>query len=264
MTRRLWNYGRVVVVAFEMWMRQTIRNSFVLFTILIQPLIVALLGLWMLRERGGDYAIFVVVGSGLTGLWSGVLFISGHSITGERWSGTLEMLVGVPTPLPVVVFGKNLANVALSFSAMVGSYALVSVLLGSPLSIAQPGLFALSIGFGLISFVSLGLVMAPLFLVNPEVRAWQNGLEFPIYILCGFLFPITLLPGWTTPVSYVLAPYWAARALHGASSGEAGLADIAFSWAIMLLLSVAYVLIAGWLFRVTLRKVREDATLGLE
>ena len=264
MKLRLRQYARAAAAAAEVSLRHTIRDPFVLFTFLIYPLIVALLGLWMLRDRGGNYAIFVVVGSGMTGLWSGVLTVSGNNITGERWTGTLELLVGSPTPLPVIVFGKNLANVVLSFSAMLASYTLVSLVLGYPLRVEQPGLFAVSIVFALISYVAFGLILAPLWLVNPEVRAWQNALEFPVYILGGFLFPIALLPGWTTPLSYVLAPYWAARALHGASSSGAGLPEIAFSWAMMLLLSVVYATIALRLFRVMLRKVRVDATLGLE
>ena len=82
-----------------MTLRSNVMDSFVLFRLLVQPLIIALLALWMLQDRGGSYAIFVVVGSGMTGLWSSLLFVSGNSITVERWIGTLEALVGVPTPL---------------------------------------------------------------------------------------------------------------------------------------------------------------------
>ena len=49
---------------------------------------------------GDDYAMFVVVGSGLTGFClSSLLFISGNSINAERWQGTLESLVALPSPL---------------------------------------------------------------------------------------------------------------------------------------------------------------------
>ncbi|MGD8632930.1 MAG: hypothetical protein PVF85_05120, partial [Anaerolineales bacterium] len=97
-----------------MTLRQNVLDGFIIFTVLIQPLLIAMLALWMLRERAVDQAIYIVVGSGLTGLWSSLLFISGNGITGERWSGTLEMLVAQPTPLPVIIFGKNLAHVTQS------------------------------------------------------------------------------------------------------------------------------------------------------
>jgi ABC-2 type transport system permease protein len=257
-------YGRVVWAAAEMNFRQAATDAFILFAVLVQPLIIAIVGLWMLSERGGDYAIFVVVGSGLTGLWSSLLFISGNSITSERWSGTLELMVGIPTPLQVIVFGKNLSNVIQSLASMVIAYALISLLFGYPLAVQQPALFFVSLIFLIMSFVCFGLMLAPFFVVNPAVQQWQNGLEFPVYILCGFLFPIALLPGWTTPLSYVLAPYWAARALHGASSGGAGLNEIVFCWAMMLGLSLLYLVVSGWLFKAVLKKARTDATLRMQ
>jgi len=59
--RTLREYGRVVAITFEMSLRQTAMDGFILFTVLVQPLIIALLALWMLRDQVGDYAIFVVV-----------------------------------------------------------------------------------------------------------------------------------------------------------------------------------------------------------
>jgi ABC-2 type transport system permease protein len=77
------------------------------------------------------------------------------------------------------------------------------------------------------------------------------------------LFPIALLPDWTTPLSYLLSPYWAARALHGAARGEAGAAEMALCWGMMLLFSALYVGLARWLFQMVMRKARVDATLNM-
>lgn len=255
---------RVILLAAEMAMRHAATDAFVIFAVFIQPLIIAVLGLFMLRERGGDYGVFVAVGSGLTGLWSSLLFVSGNAITRERWTGTLEGLVGMPTPLWMVVLGKNLAHVVQSLGSMVLAYLLASILFGYPLTIAQPGAFALSMVFIVISFVCLGLVLSPLFIVNPEVQHFQNGLEYPVYILAGFLFPILLLPNWTTPLSYALAPYWAARALHSASAGEATWASLRLDWGVMLLLALLYVLLSALLFSRLVEKARREATLDFQ
>ena len=257
-------YMRVAAISFEMTIKSTLVDAFILFGILVQPLIIALLALWMLQDRGGDYAIFVVVGSGMTGLWSTLLFACGNSITLERWVGTLEMLIGVPTPLQVVVFGRNLANVLQSLLSMVASYLFISIFFGYQLTIAQPLLFFASLIFTVISFVCFGLLLAPLFVLNPDVQRWQNGLEFPVYILGGFLFPIALLPNWTTPLSYLLAPYWAARALHAASSASGNLNDVWLSWGMMTLFSLIYIAVSGRMFRAVIRRARIDATLGME
>ena len=264
MSRKWKAYLRATLIAAEMTLRQNVMDGFIIFTVLIQPLLIALLALWMLKAEGGEQVIFIVVGSGMTGLWSSLLFISGNSITSERWTGTLEMLIGQPTPVPVIVFGKNLANVCQSLGSMVVAYLLSAVVFGYELQIAQPLLFLISLLLGIIAFVTFGLIIAPVFVMNPAVQGWQNAMEFPVYILSGFLFPIALLPDWTTPLSYILAPYWAARALHGTSSGGASLGEVLFSWAMLLLFSAFYAGISAFLFRKMLHKTRVDATLGFQ
>jgi len=252
---------RVIFIAFEMTVKHSMIDSFVIFGILVQPLIIAILGIWMLKEKGGDYGIFVVVGSGMTGIWSNLVFMSGNSITEERWIGTLEFLVAQPTPIQWIIFGKNLAIVVQSLLSMVGSYLLAALIFNLSLKIVNPLYFAISLILGVISFIGFGLMIAPIFVLNPSVQRWQNSMEYPIYILCGFLFPIALLPGWTTPFSYVLSPYWAAKALHGASNGSMTFPQIAFCWVMMLVFGAIYLTISRKLFRIMLRKARIDATL---
>lgn len=262
--RTLATYWRTILVVAEMNIRQQMTDGFILFTVLFQPIIIALLGLWMLKDKGPDAAMFVVVGSGLTGLWSSLLFISGGSINRERWSGTLESLVAIPTPFEVIVFGKNLGNVVQSLVSMVLGYVVAAFAFGYSLEIQQPLLFVISLILAVIAFISFGLIIAPVFVMNPNVRAWQNAMEFPVYVLCGFLFPIALLPEWTTPVSYLLPPYWASVALHGTSTGGASFNETLFAWGMMLLFSLIDLLIASRLFKLMLYKARADATLGME
>ena len=262
--RLLSKYWRTILIVAEMNIRQQMMDGFVVFTVLFQPIIIALLGLWMLKDKGADSAMFVVVGSGLTGLWSSLLFISGGSINAERWSGTLESMVAIPTPFEVVVYGKNLGNVIQSLLSMVLGYFVASLIFGYKLEIQQPLMFVVSVLLTIIAFISFGLIIAPIFVMNPGVRAWQNAMEFPVYILGGFLFPVLLLPKWTNPISWLLPPYWAAVALHGTSTGGAPLNETFFAWGMMLLFSLVDLLIASRLFKLMLYKARADATLGME
>ncbi|MCX6026681.1 MAG: ABC transporter permease [Chloroflexi bacterium] len=256
--------GRVALAAFEVTLRMNAPDPFVLFTILVQPLIVTVMAMYMLVARGAANALFVVVGSGMTGLWSALLFMGGNSINWERWTGTLELMVGQPTPVSVIIFGKNLAIVVQSLLAMVVSYIFATLVFHQSLAIQQPLLFVVSLGFTVITYVTFGLVIAPIFLLSRTVQQFQNAMEFPIYMLCGFLFPIALLPGWTTPFSYILAPYWAARALHGTTTGGATLSEVALCWGMMVALAVGYFVLSQWLTRIVLHKARADASLRLE
>jgi ABC-2 type transport system permease protein len=91
---------------------------------------------------------------------------------------------------------------------------------------------------------------------------WVNTLDYPMWIFAGFLFPVALLPGWTTPLSFALAPYWLADALHRAVDG-ASPAELAPTWAVILGLSAAYLALSGAVFRVVLRRARVTAELAL-
>jgi len=255
---------RVVWTVFYLYLKQIAIDGFIIFTVIIQPLLVALLAIFMLRDTEGFQAIYVIVGSALTGLWSGTLFFNSFNVQGERWSGCLENIVGSPTHLQTVVLGKALANITISISSMIFSYPIAAFLFGFKLTIAHPTLFIVSLILTILALMSLGLVIAPIFSLNPGNILWVNAFEFPVYIAGGFLFPVLMLPVWTTPISYILSPYWAARALHATSSGNAPLNDVFISWGLIVFLSLVYLYISSWLFKVLLQKSREKATLGLQ
>lgn len=260
----LFRYWRTVLVVAEMSLRNQFSEGFVIFAVIFQPMIIAILALFMLKDKGGDYAMFVVVGSGLTGLWSSLLFVSGNSINVERWTGTLESLVGMPTPFEVIVFGKNLANVVQSLLSMISSYSLAAFLFGYSLTLTQPLLFFITLLISMFAFICFGLTISPVFVMYRSVQQWENAMEFPVYIICGFLFPVALLPQWTTPVSYLLPPYWAALALHGTSTAMTPLNQVLFAWAMMILSSFVSLVVASQLFKIMLYKARVDATLDVD
>lgn len=257
-------YARAVFAAFKMTYLSLVMDGFFIFATLLMPLIYALIAFGILRGKGADNAIYVAIGSGLAGLWSTLLFGSGNAITSERWTGTLENIAVLPTPLWVIVFGKTLASTLQSLLSMIASYLLGWLIFGYPLTIAQLPEFFVALVVGLASFVAFGLMLAPAFLLNPQIQQFQNAMEYPVYILCGFLFPIALLPFWTTPFSYILSPYWAARALQSAADGTLTLEQLGLDCTMMVLLGAVYFIIAAILFRVVLRKARVDATLGLQ
>jgi ABC-2 type transport system permease protein len=254
---------RVIRTAFELDIKQQAVDLFMIFGVVIQPLLIAIMAIYMLLERDASRGIYVVVGSGMTGLWTSLLFRGTFNINAERYMGTLEGIVASPTSLASVVLGKTLASVCLSLVSMIFSYGLASVVFRFPLSIAQPAAFVASLLVTILAFISFGLLISPLMAVNLSLTGWVNALEYPMYILGGFLFPILLLPGWSNPFSYVLSPYWAARVLHAASNGTATPAEIMLCWSMMLLLGVVYIAASYRLFRIVLHRARVEATLSL-
>jgi ABC-2 type transport system permease protein len=250
-----------VLTVAEITIRHQFNDSFIVFAILVQPVIIAVLAMFMLKDTAANAAMFVVVGSGLTGLWSSLLFVSGNSINTERWEGTLESLVGGRRAHalrcdrlrqepgqrgPVAAFDGR------------GLPAGGAVLWVRPAPGPAPAVLPYVVPER-VRFYQLWPDHRPTLL-----QQWQNAMEYPVYILGGFLFPILLLPGWTTPISYILPPYWAAVALHGTSTAGAPLQQTLFAWVMMAVLSAIYLFIASRLFRIMLYKARVDATLDVQ
>jgi len=251
---------RLMWTVFCLQLKQVAVNSFVIFLVIVQPLIVALLAIYMLRDTESFQAIYVIVGSAMGGLWTQTLFTSTYNVEFERQSGTLEEIVGSPTHLATVITGKTLANVTLALSSLLFSYPLATLAFGYRLTIAHPFLFAVSLLLTVLALISLGLVIAPLMSLKVGGSLWVNALEIPVYVLGGFLFPVALLPGWTTPISTGLP---LARGIPSARMLVVG-APLAEVWPLLvgeLAVGLAYALVGFAFFRWFEFQARRRGTL---
>ena len=172
---------RVIGVVFGLHLKQVAVDLFVVFTVIVQPLIVAALAIFMLRGKPGFEAIYVVVGSALTGLWSGTLFFSAFNIAFERWTGTLEEIVASPTSLQTVIIGKSLANAVMSFSSMLFGYVMISLLFGFELTFSNLPAFIVSAFLTLCSLIARACSIPSLsaFLQSSHLSSSLN--IFPIF-----------------------------------------------------------------------------------
>ena len=262
--RAVLTHLRIVRMVFWFHLKQMIVDSFTLFTVIVQPLIIATLAIFMLRQASDFRPIYALIGSLLGGLWSGTLYCNGDTIQYERWCGTLETIIASPTHLATIIIAKSFANVFLSLSSILVSYPLAILLFGYTLTITHPLTFAVSLLLSVLALTSLGMIFAPIMSIRPGSGIWLNILEFPVYLLSGFLFSISLLPPWTTPLSYALAPYWAAYTLHATSSGDEPGGMIVLGWGVLVASCVVYWIISLVLFKILLRKARREATLALQ
>jgi ABC-type multidrug transport system permease subunit len=90
---------------------------------------------------------------------------------------------------------------------------------------------------------------------------FTNGLEFPIYVISGSMFPIALLPFWVHPASYILGPTWGIEAIRIAAGQENVSLTFWLNIGMMLLITFAYVIVATFLFKKVEIKSRRDGTL---
>lgn len=248
---------------FRTQLRNTFARPMFQFVLFFQPLAYAVVTFYLFFAPGRDLLPYVLAGSGLMSLWGSVVFSSASDIDRERYTGNLEFLLIAPTPFYATMLSKVLANTALGLASVALTAVYARVICGVPLRLDHPGLFALALALVAASFVAVAMVMAAAFTLSRNVRGLMNGLEYPIFLVGGFLFPVEVLPAWVRPISYALLPTWGVRVLR--QSLTAGPPPAAFwtSAAVVVALGTAYWALSVWLFRVIERRVRDKGELAL-
>lgn len=254
---------RVLRAAAVAQLRHIVRDLFMVFSAVLQPFFIGVTVMYMLRERPDFDPVYVVVGAGLSGLWTIALFEGNWSIGRERWGGTLELLVAAPVPLMVILAGKMIGSMIFSLLSIVTTYLIGAWLFGYEIGVRDPAGFGLSLALGIVSLWAIAMLLAPIGILWRTAGRLVNIMEYPVYILAGFMFPVLLLPGVLAPFSYALPPYWAAVALHGTSSGAIGPAELAVAWAMLVGTSIVIVLVAARLYDLVLDRARREGTLAL-
>jgi ABC-2 type transport system permease protein len=238
---------------------------------IIAPFVFTTVALTLFRESTGSFGLYAVLGGGMMGVWGNTLYASGYAIEFEKWQGTLEEVMVTPSKLLYVIAGRSVSNALFGLANMVAVLLIATLGFRTPLGISNPILFAISLFLVLLSTSTLGLIFASAFVLSRSAQTLTNGLETPLYIISGSMFPIALLPFWIHPAAYVLGPTWGIDAIRLAASQEyvsktlwIGMgADMAvlLDLMVMSLITVVYAAAAAVLFKLVENKARTRGTL---
>jgi ABC-2 type transport system permease protein len=105
----------------------------------------------------------------------------------------------------------------------------------------------------------LGFLLAVSFVRYRTAWALGNLVEYPVWLICGFLVPLSLLPDWVRPISWVLAPTWGMQAIRESAQGGTPLPDLL----VCLGLGAVYTTIGVLVVDHMLRAARARAVLSL-
>jgi ABC-2 type transport system permease protein len=254
-------YVRIVAVSWWLQLKLRSRSAFEGILGVMYPLFFATTVFLMYRGAGapGPALLSAAVGASIMGVWSSTSTTAASSLQQERRQGTLELLVAAPTPFALLILPVTLSM------ATVGAYSLVATLLwgrfvfGIDLAVQSPVAFVVACLAVVAAVGVMGFLVAVSSVRYRSAWALGTALEFPVWLLCGFLVPLSVLPDWTRPVSWLLAPTWGIEAIRAAATGGNPLPGIAAC----LGLAAVYGAIGAWLSRRLLDSARADATLAL-
>ncbi len=173
---------------------------------------------------------FIRTGSGLEGvrgLLPGVAGVSvlfgttsllSVTVTQEKRNRSFDRLLLAPIPLETLMLAKTCG--AICFGVVNAFVPVVMAAFLTDLSGLSFGVFFSAVALLAVSSAFLGLFIAVAVAEVFEAQTLSNFFRFPMLFLCGLFFPISRLPVFLRPLSYVFPLTYGADALHGAVGGD--------------------------------------------
>jgi ABC-2 type transport system permease protein len=251
---------RLLGVGWVMHMRMLMRSPFDSILAVLWPLFFATVAFFMFRAgAGGETLVYASFGAAVMGIWSTTSTSAGGAMQRERWHGTLELLVVAPTHFALVLLPVTIALSTLGLYSLVSTLLWGRLVFGIEVPLEHPAAFAAALVGTVISIGALGFLLAVSFVRYRTAWALGNMIEYPVWLIGGFLVPLTLLPEWVRPISWALAPTWGVDAVRESALGGNPLPEVALCFA----LGLGYVAAGSLVLERVLRAARKDGSLAL-
>lgn len=253
---------RIILMSLILQMKQSLARPTYRFTLIIQPILYTILMVALFSVSNSlNFMTFVVLGTGILTLWSSIAFSSAGDLDRERYMGTLKHIFCAPVNFRFVIYSKVLGNTILGLFPFVIMFLGVAIFKSEYFYIAHPIWFLVGFALSVASFMAISLVFSALFALSRSARILMNCLEYPVFILCGIAFPITVLPEPLRLISFCLSPTWAVSILRSSIEGIDNKNIFLYEVLILSALILIYFVIAHILFHIFDRLVRKNATL---
>jgi ABC-2 type transport system permease protein len=251
---------RLLGFAWLMHVKMMSRSAFDGFLAILWPLFFATVAFFMFRTGHGASTLGPIgLAAAVMGIWTATSTPASAALQRERWAGTLELLVVAPRHLALILLPITLAASTIGLYCVAGTLIWARVLFGIHITIVHPLLFAAGLTATVVTIGTLGFLMAVCFVGSRRAWAIGSALEYPVWLVCGFLVPVSILPGWVQPISWALGPTWGMRAIREAAYGGRPLGALL----LCLALAAVYLGLGVLMLRRVLDSARKHATLSL-
>ncbi|WP_327004481.1 ABC transporter permease [Dactylosporangium sp. NBC_01737] len=251
---------RVFAITWRMHMKMLHRSVFDGVMQVVWPLFFATAALLIYRVHGdADALVYAALGASVMTIWTAISTTASAVLQRERGFGTLELLVAAPAPFPLSIAAIVSAVSTVGSYGMLATLVWARLLFGVELHLGRPLLFAGAVAATVLSFAVLGFVLCVTVVRYRVAWALSGLLEYPVWLVCGFLVRTGLLPEWLRPLSWALPPSWGMAAIRATVEGANPWRQLALCAG----LAVAYGTLGVWLTETILRSARKNAALSL-
>ncbi len=215
--------------------------------LVFQPAAFSAVGYLLARLAGkpAPDLVYVIIGGGIMGLWSSMVFTSFYDISNDRREGMLELIVGSPTSLTTVLAVRMLTNVLTGATSMLLSFLVAIFFFGLSIPSYNLPFIIVSIVILMFGFWCIGFFLAHFRVWSRVTGMFINYLELPVAILAAFMFPISYLPRWIMWLSNSIPVRWGVTGLNASFQDRIPLSTVWLDWASAVGVSSIY-LLATW------------------
>jgi ABC-2 type transport system permease protein len=148
------------------------------------------------------------------------------SITREKETGTMEMLLVSPIRPTAIVAGKVTPYILLAFVSVLLVLMAARAVFHVPLR-GSLALLLAECGLYILTALALGIVISTQAPTQRTAMIFAlAGLMMPTMLLSGFIFPLDSLPGWLQAISHIVPARWFLLVVRGIMIKGAGLATL--------------------------------------
>lgn len=251
----------IIISSAILQIKQAFSRNMFKFTVFLTPLFnVILLGMMYQKRSIEDFILHAILGSGISAFWTTVCFSSAADISREKQMGTLPILFVSPAGFNKIMLGKIFGNIFWGVISFLLNIFYSRMLFGYSMKTSNNGILLIFIFLGILTFISISLLLCGLFTLSRAAQVIINIAEYPIIMLTGMIFPVSIFPKIIRLISYSLSPTWIMRgfslAVYGGSSK-----DIYIALLMATILTIIYFLIAIVSFNKIETSVKKIASL---
>lgn len=208
-----------------------------------------------------DLPGYLFLGTVVGGLVGAAFWDMAFGLKREMDAGTLEPTWLTPTRPETTVFGRAISGLILSAIASVILVSVAVFIFGAAIAggllLALPAMLLASI-----SMIGVGYLVASAVLMIREPNFMVDATNFIFAMLSGVAFPITVLPVFIQPLSYLLPTTYAVDLLRHYSLGTRPLIEPALEWLALAGFAIVMVVLGRAVFLRTEHRMRVMGTTG--
>jgi ABC-2 type transport system permease protein len=252
----------IVLAALRAQFQQTQRNIMDVYWLIVMPFFAIVFTSIVLQSGRTDLVGHSLVAPLLIAVGQMGFYTASELLAREREAQTLELNVAAPVSFGLVLGSKITVITSLGLLGFLESWLVTWLVFGIAIPVHHPVILVATLLATTFASTATALITAAIFSLSREVRAAQNSITYPLYVLGGVLVPVSYLPESLQPISRIIFLYWSADLLRDALRVE----DLSFPFArlsMIVLLGLASGALGAWLLYRMLDHLRKEGTLGL-